>query len=127
LLVVLLILAGGGGTLWWAATHRTVAGQPTSAGPTADGGGSPDWTPVLVEPCSKVERGRERNDETERCQRTANAAAEQYWVKRPPGGFPVSDPAGPFPAEPCTDDGKTAYTPVGKKVLCSDGTWRITT
>jgi hypothetical protein len=127
LLLVLVILACGGGTLWWAATHRTVAGQPTSAGRTTDGGGSPAWTPVLVEPCSKVERGRERDGGAERCQRTANAAAEQYWVKEPAGGFPVSDPAGPFPAEPCTDDGATAYTPVGKKVLCANGTWRITT
>jgi serine/threonine protein kinase len=127
LLLLLLILAGGGGTLWWAATHRTISGQPAAAGSTGGDGSSSDWAPVLVEPCSKVERGRERDDGAERCQRTENAAAEQYWVERPPGGFPVSDPAGPFPAEPCTDDGATAYTPVGKKVLCADGTWRITT
>ena len=126
LLVVLLVLAAGAGTLWWAATHRDVAGQAAPAGAPDRPEGVSRWTPVPLEPCTRAELGRERAGGDERCQRTEGADAGENWVRAPSTGFPKSDPAGPFPAEPCTAAGDTAYTPVGDQVVCTTGAWRVT-
>lgn len=127
LLVVLLVLAAGTGTLWWAATHRTVTGQAASTGVPDLPKGASRWTPVPIEPCSRAELGRERADGTERCQRTPGADGGEHWVEAPSTGFPKSDPAGPFPAEPCTGKDDTAYTPVGDHVVCTTGAWQVIT
>jgi serine/threonine protein kinase len=128
LLVVLLILVGGAGTLWWAATHRTVPGHASVAGSSTSGPNpTSQWTPTVLEVCSAVERGRERTgvNGTERCQRT-NTTDDPHWVEEPPGGFPKSDPAGPFPGETCTANGDKTYSPVGDHVECTENTWQIT-
>jgi serine/threonine-protein kinase len=123
-LAILLALAAGAGTLWWAATHRDVAGQAAPAGTPDRPEGVSRWTPVPIEPCSRAELGRDRAGGEERCQRAEGAG--QNWVRAPATGFPKSDPAGPFPAEPCTAAGDKAYTPVGDQVVCTTGAWRVT-
>jgi serine/threonine protein kinase len=131
LLVVLIILASGAGTLWWAATHRSIPGH----GSAAVGGSTSQphqpasrWKPVIIGPCDAVEIGAERTGATgtERCQYTTPAPdPRQNWVEEPPGGFPKSDPGGPFPAQPCGNDGDTHYSPVGDHLECTDGTWQV--
>jgi len=121
------VLAAGAGTLWWAATHRTVTGQAAPTGVPDLPKGVSRWAPVPIEPCSRAELGRERAEGTERCQRTPGADGGQHWVEAPSTGFPKSDPAGPFPAEPCTGEDDTAYTPVGDHVVCTTGAWRVIT
>jgi serine/threonine protein kinase len=126
LLLTLVVLLAGGGTLWWAATHRGVTGQPSAAGSTP--GDSPSaWVPTIVEPCAAVELDSPRNgkDGPERCQRTPDRDPPQSWVQEPPGGFPKSNAAGPFPAEPCTVDGDRDYSPVGDHVQCDGKAWRL--
>jgi hypothetical protein len=128
LLVVLLILVGGAGTLWWAATHRTIPGHASATGsPTGEPGQVSRWEPTIVEACTKVERGRERPgaNGTERCQRTNTTADPQSWVEAPPGGFPKSNAAGPFPGETCTTNGDKEYSPVGDHVECVETTWQV--
>lgn len=132
LLLVLVVLLGGAATLWWAAANHRVPGSASPGGATTDDTetSTPRWTPVQVERCTKAELARERDADdgtTQRCQRSPGADAGQHWVLEPPGGFPKSDPAGPFPAETCTTESDTAYTPVGEQVICTDGAWRVTT
>lgn len=131
LLVVVVILAAGAGTLWWAATHRAIPGQGTAA--VGGGQGQPDqpaghWEPTVVGPCDAVEIGQERSGAggTERCQYTpATPGQRQNWVEEPPGGFPKSDPGGPFPNEKCGNDGDRRYSPVGDHLRCTHGTWQV--
>ncbi len=122
LVVVTLAVLGAAGTLWWAATHRDIAGQAVPAGSVAAGDEPVDWSPVVVEPCGRVDIDRYRAGNTERCQRTQGTTSEQNWVLAPAGGFPVSDAGGPFPGEECTDD-EPAYSPVGDRVRCTAGKW----
>ena len=129
LLIVLIILASGAGTLWWAANHRTVPGQASAIGGTTSEREKPatHWDPVIVEPCDAVEIDRKRTGANgiERCQYTATPDHPQNWVEEPPGGFPTSDAGGPFPTQPCTNDGDTHYSPVGDHMRCTDGTWQV--
>jgi hypothetical protein len=129
LLLVLLVLAGGAGTLWWAATHRAIDGQAARVGGTDAGSetNSP-WIPTVVDGCSKVELDRERttaDGDNERCQRTPDLDPPQHWVEEPPGGFPKSNAAGPFPGEKCGINGDKDYSPVGDHVACAEGVWQI--
>ena len=129
LLVVLLALLGGAGTLWWAATHRTVPGHASAAGSSPTSGPNPTsrWEPTILEPCSAVERGRERPgaNGNDRCQRTNTTDEPQHWVEEPPGGFPTSNADGPFPGEECTTNGDKEYSPVGDHVQCDGKTWQV--
>jgi serine/threonine protein kinase len=131
--LVLVLLLGGGGAVWWAATHQTITGTPIAGNDsgTVDDDGDPDtppveWRPVQVERCAKVDLGQERvqDGERQRCQRTQSQDAPQHWVREPPGGFPKSDPAGPFPGEDCARDSDTAFSPVGAQLLCRGDTWQ---
>ena len=126
LLLTLVALLTGGGTLWWAATHRGVTGQPSSVGRSA-GDSDSDWVPAIVEPCAAVELDSPRTgrDGAERCQRTPDRDPPQSWVREPPGGFPKSNAAGPFPGEQCTVDGDRDYSPVGDHVQCDGRTWQL--
>jgi serine/threonine protein kinase len=126
LLVVLALFVAGAGTLYWAATHHGIAGQPSASGRTGNPPPPPaDWTPTVVEPCSRVEIASERAGGTERCQRTPDREPSQHWVEAPPGGFPKSNAGGPFPGEECVADGDQDYSPVGDRVACSGGTWQV--
>jgi hypothetical protein len=129
----LIILASGAGTLWWAANHRAIPGQGSAAvGGSTDQPEQPagPWNPVIIGPCDAVEIGAERTrgTGTERCQYTTAAPEQrQNWVMEPPGGFPKSDPGGPFPHQPCGNDGDTHYSPVGDHMECTDGRWQVMT
>jgi serine/threonine-protein kinase len=128
LLVVLLALVGGAGTLWWAATHRTIPGHASATGsPTSGPNPTSRWEPTILEPCSAVERGRERPgaNGNDRCQRTNTTDEPQHWVEEPPGGFPTSNADGPFPGEECTTIGDKEYSPVGDHVQCDGKTWQV--
>jgi hypothetical protein len=128
LLVVLLALVGGAGTLWWAATHRTVPGHASATGSSTSGPNPTGrWEPTILEPCSAVERGRERPgaNGNDRCQRTNTTDEPQHWVEEPPGGFPTSNADGPFPGEECTTNGDKEYSPVGDHVQCDGKTWQV--
>jgi len=123
IIVVALAVLGAAGTLWWAAGNRGIAGQPSPTGvPTGEA--PADWEPVVIEACQRVDIDRYREGDTERCQRTQGTESDQSWVAAPPGGFPVSDTAGPFPGEDCTNE-KSAYSPTGESVRCVDGTWEL--
>lgn len=131
-ILVLLIVFGAAATVWWAAENHTVDGTATSGTGRIDADGDPDtpatqWTPVEVEPCSRADLGQEREQdgERQRCQRSQSQGAGQYWVLEPPGGFPKSDPSGPFPGEECPGESDTSYSPVGAQLQCQDGTWRL--
>lgn len=131
LFVVLIILATGAGTLWWAANHRAVPGQASAAGASTSRGETPAgrWEPVVVGPCAAVDVGHERDGANgrERCQRADARDQRQNWVEEPPGGFPTSDPVGPFPDQNCANDGDKKYSPVGDHLQCTDGTWHVIT
>jgi eukaryotic-like serine/threonine-protein kinase len=126
LLLTLVALLAGGGTLWWAATHRDVTGQPSAVG-SRPSDSHADWVPTVVEPCAAVELDTPRTgrDGAERCQRTPDRDPPQSWVREPPGGFPKSNAAGPFPGEQCTVDGDRDYSPVGDHVQCDGKAWRL--
>jgi serine/threonine protein kinase len=127
LALVLLLLAAGAGTLWWAATHRTLPGTPSANGTTSTNQQPTHWTPTITAPCSAVEVAAERPGPNgkERCQRTPTPAQPQNWVEEPPGGFPTSDPDGPFPGERCGNDGDRRYSPVGEHLECRADTWQV--
>lgn len=127
---MLIILVSGAGTLWWAANHRAIPGQ----GSAAVGGSTSQpeapasrWQPIVVGPCDAVDIGQERAgaNGTERCQYTTTPGQDQNWVEEPPGGFPKSDPGGPFPNQPCGHDGDRHYSPVGDHLECTDGAWHV--
>jgi hypothetical protein len=122
-----LILAGAAGTLWWAATHRTIAGQASAVGVPDQPEGN--WTPTVVEPCSRVELDTTRTgaNGNERCQYTQGTESPQNWVEEPPGDFPKSNAAGPFPDTPCANEGEKDYSPVGDHLACTNGTWQVIT
>jgi hypothetical protein len=103
-----------------------VTGQPSAVGSTPSGSDSA-WVPTIVEPCAAVELDSPRTgkDGTERCQRTPDRDPPQSWVEEPPGGFPKSNAAGPFPGEQCTVDGDRDYSPVGDHVQCDGKAWRL--
>lgn len=131
LILVLLLLLGGGAATWWVVANRTVEGTATSGGGTVDDDGDPDtppteWRPVQVERCSRVDLGQERvrDGDRQRCQRTQSQDAPQHWVREPADGFPTSDPTGPFPGEECARESDTAYSPVGARLRCQDGSWQ---
>ncbi|TDV39822.1 serine/threonine-protein kinase [Actinophytocola oryzae] len=125
-LVVLVLLAAAAGILWWAATHHTVDGHPTAR----TGAGRPEqsagrWVPTVIAPCNAVDIAATRTGENgrERCQRTPTPDQPQHWVEEPSGGFPTSDPGGPFPGEHCGNDGDRRYSPVGDHLECQADTW----
>ncbi len=126
---MLIIFAAGAGTLWWAANHRAIPGQGSAAGANTESPEQPAsrWEPVIVGPCDFVEIAQERDGANgkERCQLTNTPGQRQNWVEEPPGGFPKSDPGGPFPHEKCGNDGDRGYSPVGDRLRCTDGTWQV--
>ncbi|HVV24594.1 MAG TPA: protein kinase [Pseudonocardiaceae bacterium] len=121
--LAVLALATGGG-VYWAATQHTVPGGPVP-GPGGTGhpaAPQPAWTPVPLTACAFADRGAVRTIDgvTARCQRTS--ANGQEWVEQPEGGFPVSNPSGPFPGESCTPP-DTDYTPTGVPLTCANRKW----
>jgi serine/threonine-protein kinase len=111
---------GAAGVLVWQTMDDRVPGTP-SASSTPDG----SWTPVAVEPCSRVDIGRVRLNGSQRCQRVAEQA--QSWVAAPLTGFPPkSNPSGPLPDEPCTPENASDYSPAGTRMLCGGGgKWQV--
>ncbi|WP_237773920.1 serine/threonine-protein kinase [Actinosynnema sp. ALI-1.44] len=81
------------------------------------------WTPQPLETCSRVDIGRLRQNNTQRCQRTSGTTLS--WVIAPVGGFPApSNPAGPFAGEPCTPEGSQDYSPTGARLTCRAKSWQ---
>jgi serine/threonine protein kinase len=116
--VVVAAAVAAGLVLWLGDNHP--------AGPTPGPTSPPDvpvvaWTPQPVEACSRVDLGRLRQNNTQRCQRTS--AEGQSWVAAPVGGFPRSNPAGPFVGEPCGPEATQDFSPAGVPVTCRAGKW----
>lgn len=122
-LAVLALAAGGG--IYWAATPHTVPGSPIIRPSGTGHPAAPQsaWTPVPLTRCVLADEGAVRTIDgvTARCQRTS--ANTQDWVKQPEGGFPVSNPSGPFPGEACGTSPDTDYSPTGVSLTCTNRKW----
>lgn len=125
--VVVLAVAVGG---YLAVANRTAdqTAKPDGRSPTVLGGEpareTGPWTPVVAARCTLAERGNVRtvDDRRQRCQR--NPAGDQDWVLEPEGGFPKSNPAGPFGGEACRAEADTDFSPTGDPVTCHAGKWQ---
>jgi hypothetical protein len=120
---VVAVAAVATGLVLWLG-NKTPPAANTSSGPTKQSDVPVvAWTPTPVEPCNRVDIGRVRQNDTERCQRTSTTA--QSWVTAPQGGFPArSNPAGPFAGETCTPENTQDYSPTGIPLTCRTGKWQ---
>jgi serine/threonine protein kinase len=120
---VVAVAAVATGLVLWLG-NKTPPVSNTSSGPTKQSDVPVvAWTPTPVEPCNRVDIGRIRQNDTERCQRTSTTA--QSWVTAPQGGFPArSNPAGPFAGETCTPENTQDYSPTGTPLTCRAGKWQ---
>jgi eukaryotic-like serine/threonine-protein kinase len=118
---VLVALAGAG--IVWAAGNNTVPGGPIPGDTGHPAAPQPAWTPVPLSQCALAERGAVRtvDGRTARCQRTS--PTRQDWVAEPAGGFPVSNPSGPFAGEACGTSPDTDYSPTGVPLHCASRKW----
>ncbi|TDP97447.1 serine/threonine-protein kinase [Labedaea rhizosphaerae] len=119
---VLAVLVGAG-IIWAVTANHTTPGGPTPTGTGHPAAPQPAWTPEPLAQCALAERGAERTIEgrSARCQRTS--ATRQDWVAEPAGGFPVSNPSGPFPGEACGASPDTDYSPTGVPLTCVKRKW----
>ncbi|MET0133211.1 MAG: serine/threonine-protein kinase [Kibdelosporangium sp.] len=111
---------GTAGLLVWRSSGTDSPGETTPSSGSLPG---VDWTPVPVEPCSRVDIGRTRLDGGQRCQRVPGG--NQAWVGAPEDGFPArSNAAGPLPGEPCARDQAQDFSPNGVPLQCTDKVWQ---